>query len=104
MPTYLFRNKDTNEEFEEFMSISARETFLLENPNVEQIHTPNRVISGRNDVVSGTDSSWKEVLSKIAEKHPNSNLADRYGRRTSKQIKTQQILDKHIKKQQQKDR
>jgi len=32
MPTYNFRNKTTGETFEKFMSISARELFLSENP------------------------------------------------------------------------
>ena len=37
MPTYRFRDKDTEQEFDKFMSIAAREDFLKSNPNYEQI-------------------------------------------------------------------
>ena len=41
------------------------------------------------------DSGWKENLSRIAEAHPNTPLADRYGKKTTKEIKTRQVLKKH---------
>jgi len=37
MPTYIFKDKETGEEFEKFMSISARETYLEENPNLQTV-------------------------------------------------------------------
>ena len=37
MPSYKFLNKDTNEEVDIFMSISERDMFLQENPNMEQL-------------------------------------------------------------------
>lgn len=37
MPTYLFLNKETKEEYELSMSISERETYLKDNPHVEQL-------------------------------------------------------------------
>lgn len=37
MPTYNFRHKKTEEIIECFMSISAREQFLLDNPDYETI-------------------------------------------------------------------
>jgi hypothetical protein len=42
MPTYLFRDKDTDEVWEEFMSYSQRQTFLEENPDVEPVVTADR--------------------------------------------------------------
>ena len=41
------------------------------------------------------DGGWKENLSRIAEAHPNTPLADRYGKKTTKEIKTRQVLKKH---------
>ena len=35
MPTYHFKNKDTGQQFEDFMSISSKEKFLQENANIE---------------------------------------------------------------------
>lgn len=100
MPTYNFRNTETGEEFEKFISISEKELFLKENANIQQIFkkTP-KIISGVGDVYSKTDNTWKEVLSKIAEKHPNSSLADQYAKKSIKQIKTEQIFEKHLKRQ-----
>jgi hypothetical protein len=44
------------------------------------------------------DSGWKENLSRIAEAHPRSNLAKRYGKKSIKQIKTEQVIKKHSKR------
>lgn len=37
MPTYSFRNKNTGEEFDVFMSISELEQYLKDNPDVEKL-------------------------------------------------------------------
>lgn len=37
MPTYSFRNKETGEEFDQFMSISELDKFLEENTNLEKL-------------------------------------------------------------------
>jgi hypothetical protein len=39
MPLYSFRNTKTEEIFEDMMSISAKETFLAENPHIVQEYT-----------------------------------------------------------------
>ena len=36
MPLYTFMNKDTDEVFTEMMSISQREEYLSQNPNITQ--------------------------------------------------------------------
>ena len=98
MPTYEFINKETGEHFEKFMGISAKEEYLKENPHIHQTMTvaPATVSgisgSGQNKVPTG----FGEVLSKVAEKHPTSVVAERYGRKGIKQSKTEQIVKKHI--------
>ena len=37
MPSYLFLNTNTNEEFEDFMSISAMEEYLASNPHIQPL-------------------------------------------------------------------
>jgi len=102
MPTYNFRNTKTGEIIEEFMSISAREDFLKNNPDLESyIESPPLFsYSGTGDL-SGkkTDNTWKEVMQKIAEQNPRSPLADKVLRKDTKRVKTDQILEKHRKKQ-----
>jgi hypothetical protein len=105
MPTYNFRNKKTGEITEEFMSISAREEFLKKNKNLEPYleSAPmfNYSSAGFRDVTDRTDNGFKEVLSKIAEKNPTSALADRVSRKSTKELKTREVLAKHAKKQKQ---
>jgi hypothetical protein len=45
------------------------------------------------------DGGWKDNLSRIAEAHPTSALADRYRSRSSKEIATRQVVQKHLKRQ-----
>lgn len=102
MPTYNFRNKKTGEITEEFMSISAREEFLKKNKNlepyIESAPMFNYSSTGFRSVSEKTDNGFKEVMSKIAEKHPASPLADQYGKRTIKETKSRNVLEKHKKK------
>lgn len=75
MPTYNFRNKETGEEFEKFMSISARETYLQENPNIETMISGTPMIVDPVRIgVRKVDSGFKEVLQKIHSRTPGSQL------------------------------
>jgi hypothetical protein len=96
MPTYRFLNKETNEEFEDFISISRKEELLKLNPHIQQIIEAPAIVSASptNKVPDG----FKEVLSKVAEAHPDSVLADRHRRKSIKEVRTREIVDKHYKK------
>lgn len=66
MPTYKFRNKDTGEEFEQFMGISARDKFLVDNPNLESlVNGAPMMMDPVRAGVRKVDSGFKEVLQKI---------------------------------------
>ena len=91
MPTYDFMNIETGEQFTEIMSNSERLTFLAENSHIQQQLSRMNMIAG----IPKNDEGWKENLSRIAEAHPNSTLADRHGGRTSKEAKVSSILEKH---------
>ena len=95
MPTYQFLNTETNEVFEDFMSISNKEKFCSENPHIIQVFDTLNIVSGVGNLYSKTDNSWKEVLSKVADKHPKSELAKENRRKTIKEVKTDQVLKKH---------
>ena len=94
MPYYNFKNKETGEEFEEFFTISGREEFLKENPHIQQTPSMFGIAGGTGDRIKN-DAGWKENLSRIAEAHPGSALADRYGKKSTKEIKTREVLKKH---------
>lgn len=75
MPTYNFRDTTTKEEFQKFMSISAREEFLKENPHVEtMINGAPMLMDPVRCGVRKADSGFKEVLQKIHERAPGSDL------------------------------
>jgi len=86
MPVYSFRNKDTDEEWEDMMSYSASEKYLEENPHIERfIGKAPGLVQATGDRTK-TPNGFKEVLSKIAENNPNSKLANTYGKKDKKSV------------------
>lgn len=73
MPTYSFRNKDTGEVFDKILRISEREEFLSQNPNLESVITSAPAFAG-DHVTLKPDTGFKEVLQKIHERTPGSQL------------------------------
>jgi predicted nucleic acid-binding Zn ribbon protein len=99
MPTYQFRNTQTDEEFEVLMKISEREEYLKNNPHIQSIITAPALVSGvstSNSRSGRVPSGFNEVLSKVAEAHPTSKVAQRFGKKSIKQVKTEQIIKKHL--------
>ena len=102
MPSYEFLNKKTKKIEEYTMSISAYDEFKAGNPHLERYYSeaPLFSYSGTGDLAGKkTDNTWKEVMHKIAEQNPRSPLADSVLRKDTKRIKTDQVIEKHRKKQ-----
>jgi len=96
---YIFEHQETGEVVEVSMSHTKLDQYKIDNPHFKQIITAPHIVGGVNDRVK-TDDGFKSVLSKVAEAHPNSALADRHGANKSlKDIKTSSIVKKHIDKQ-----
>lgn len=75
MPTYTFRDKQTGFEFDIFLSFTGREEYLHQNPHIEQIHTSAPAFTGDHiTAVKKYDTGFKEVLQRIHEKTPGSQL------------------------------
>ena len=98
MPTYTFFNKKTRKEFTEMMSISEMEEYLDKNHHISQVIVPINIVAGIGSTNIKNDQGWKDNMSRIAEAHPTSPLAERYGKKTIKQIKTQQAIAKNKKR------
>ena len=99
MPVYTFENIKTGKEFTEVMSMSELDIYLAKNKNIRQILTQINVVGGVAGLTHKSDSGWKDNLQRIAEAHPNSPLAQRYKKKSIKEIRTQQVLEKHKKRQ-----
>jgi len=96
VPTYQFENTKTGKTFEEFMSMDEREQYLKDNPHIRQLINKINIVSGVMGQGSlKTDGGWNDNLQRIAEAHPTSPLADRYKKKSIKEVKTQQVLNKH---------
>jgi hypothetical protein len=53
-------------------------------------------VSTSNSRSGRVPSGFNEVLSKVAEAHPTSKVAQRFGKKSIKQVKTEQIVKKHL--------
>ena len=75
MPTYSFRDKNTGEVFDKAMRMAEREEFLTQNPNLESIITGAPAFTGDHiSAIKKHDTGFKEVLQRIHEKTPGSQL------------------------------
>jgi len=95
MPTYVFHDTEYNDEFEMVMKIAEREEFLRENPHIQPVITAPNIVSG----VSSSQripSGFNDVLSKVAEAHPNSTVGKRHKRKSIKEVRTDRIVKKYV--------
>ena len=95
MPIYTFINKNTNKEFDEMMTISEMEKYIQKNKHIKQVIKGINIVASVGSRTGKTDSGWKDTLSKIAEAHPQSELAKQHTKKTIKQIKTEQAVKKN---------
>ena len=83
MPEYLFKNKETGEEWLEWMGISERTKFLEDNPRVEQLvhgcppkaSDPMRVMG---TTVSKPNNGFRDVLREVKKKHPRGDYVNTF--------------------------
>ena len=99
MPIYTFENTKTGKVYDDMMSISEKESFLKKNKHIKQMLTTINISSGVRGVNMKNDGGWKDNLSRIAEAHPNSELAKQPKRRSTKEVKTQQVVEIHRRRQ-----
>ena len=75
------------------MMIAEMEEYLDKNKHITQVIKGLNIVSGVGSIKQ--DSGWKDNLSRIAEAHPQSALAERYGKKSVKQSQTENIVKKH---------
>ena len=95
MPTYRFYNKRTKKEYTDLMSISEMEEFIKKKHIKILPPTQLNIVSSVGHIDSKTDSGWKDVLSKITDAHPSSELARQYGKKSVKDTQVDRIIHKH---------
>ena len=95
MPLYDFYNEKTDEIETHSLRISELDQFKKDNSHLSQriLSAPN--LARDNGLQGKMDDGWKENLTRIAEAHPTSALAEKVGGRKTKQLKTQETIKKH---------
>jgi hypothetical protein len=96
MPVYCFKDTSTDEVFEVSMSVKDLDLYKEQHPHHERYFdsaSAPSLVSGVS-VVGKVDDGFKEVLSKISEAHPGSEVADRHGRKSIKQVQTDRVIRK----------
>lgn len=75
MPTYLFRNKDTQESFEKFMRISELDEYKASHPELEQLVNGSPGLSDpvRLGLKKPSDG-FRDVLKNIKKNNPGNNI------------------------------
>lgn len=75
MATFRFRNNETKEEWEEWMSLSERDSFLEENPHIEQLVNgfPGYVYDHTN-FMNKVPNGFRDVLKQIKKQNPGSTI------------------------------
>ena len=95
MPTYRFYNSKTKKEYTDLMSISEMEEFIKKKHIKLLPPTQLNIVSTTGTIDGKTDNGWKEVMSKISEPHPKSELAQRYGKKSVKDTQIDRVIKKH---------
>lgn len=77
MPTYNFRNKETDEQFTEFFTtFSDCEKYLEENPHIQKLLTTAKFISGVTTEGGKLPGGFKDRLKEMKKKHPRAKGVD----------------------------
>lgn len=99
MPIYTFRNTETDETWDDLMSISSMESYLQENLHIQQVLYAPTVISGISGVTHKNDSGFNDMMSRIASANPTSPLATTYGDKSTKAVKTREAVKRQKERQ-----
>ena len=101
MPTYTLEDKETGEQHDVLMTWDDLQEYKKSNPNLKQVITGGPAITSGvgNRTGLGGSGGFNEMLSKVADAHPRSELGKSMRRRSAKEVKTDAIIEKHVKMQ-----
>jgi hypothetical protein len=95
MPSYDFLNTETGEVEELFMSFTKLDEFKKNNPHMkQQVSAPN-IVGGTISVHENKDGGFNDMMQRIGDANPGSQVAKKYNKRTAKQVKVDQVANKY---------
>ena len=95
MPLYEFYNEEIKEQYELMMTYDNKVKYLKKNPHVKEIIGAPQIIGGHGDRVK-IDGGFKDVLNKIGDAHPGSEVHSRHGSKDIKREKSVKTIKKHM--------
>jgi hypothetical protein len=98
MPVYDLKNTETGEEWEEKMSYEEMKELTADGKIQIMYKKINFVHAVGSDGGGKVPDHVKEVFAKVAEANPNTPMAEKYGSKSIKDIKTRDAVDKARKK------
>jgi hypothetical protein len=75
MPTYTFKVKDTDEQFDVVLKISQLDEFKADHPNLEQVIAPSPTVRSRD---LKPDSGFRDVLKSIKKASGRNNSVNTF--------------------------
>lgn len=104
MPIYTFKNKRTGKTKEYEIRLPDYDQFKADHPNLERVFDTvgisfhARGTKSVTELAAKKDPGWAEVLSKIGQQNPHSELNSNFTRnKTAKKIKAEAVVEKHAK-------
>ena len=80
MPNYTFEDTETGETFIEFMPMDSKDQFLKDNPHLKFVFVPIATTGDHLMGVGPTEpTAFKERMGEIADTHPYSPMAEKWG-------------------------
>ena len=98
MPLYTFYNSKTKKEYDDMMTIAEMEELLKKKKHIKQVPKGINIVASTGDRHMKSDGGWKDTLSKIGEAHPGSPLAQQTQKKSIKEIRTEQAIQKNKKR------
>lgn len=98
MPVYDLMNTQTGEEWEEKMSYEDMKELTADGTVRIVYKKVNFVHSTGSDGGGKVPDHFKEVMSRVAEQNPNTPVAEKYGSKSIKEVKTRDAVEKARKK------
>jgi len=77
MPIYQYKNEETGEVTDKFMSISDMEQFEIDNPHMKKMIQPVAFGDAMRLGVRKTDDNFNDILKTIKKRSPGSTVKTR---------------------------
>lgn len=75
LPSYTFKNNETNETYDTVMTIADRESFLLDNPHITQlVGRPPSIGDSVRLGLRKPDDGFRDVLRNVQHHHKKDNI------------------------------